>query len=269
MRGELLKITKKQRIRYESHFLNSVHCQLTVAPMSAELILEKELEILNGLSFMKISKTAHLNEGSWKFRAPSQPNQPPLLEGGQHRVSGLKFIAESPRLELEISGSTILYSEYQYSGFEDFSDNLLQIITCVASALNIQKLACIGLRKINTMHVGPIDSMQDAVSAFNPALFGTAKCGIAETQSIKIYESSLTLQKNNYACLIKHRLRNLEEGKRFEIILDFDLLDQNDTDINSGLAEKLNNLNDTSFDLFSWAVGDELTKIMKPISQGE
>jgi uncharacterized protein (TIGR04255 family) len=269
MRGELLKIEQKQRVKFQTHFLNSVHCQLTISPISAEQILERKVDLISALGFMNFTDPTELGEGSWKFQPPAKPGLPPVLEGESHAVTGLKFTSSSPKIELGISTKSIIYSEFEYSGFDKFSANLFRISNCVSDMLDIQKVSCIGLRKINSMHVGPVNSIHDAVSAFNPSLFGTAKSGIAETQSIKAYEGSLALKKNNYACLIKNRIRNLEEANRFEVVLDFDLLDQNETSMNEDLSAKLDNLNATSFDLFSWAVGDQLTEIMKPLSASE
>jgi len=191
------------------------------------------------------------------------------LHNENHQAIGLKFIVGSPRAELAVSGTSIIYSEYEYSGFDNFSENLLKIAESAKSVLDVQRVSCVGLRKINSMHVGPVSSIQDAVSAFNPALFGMVKSGVAETQTVKVFEGSLALQKDSYACLIKHRLRNLEEDNRFEVNLDFDLLDQNERVIDNNFSELLEHLNDTSFDVFSWAVGKELTGIMNSVSSSE
>jgi len=266
MRGELLKVPQKDRVKFGTHFLNSVHCQLTIPPLAADNIVNNGKVIKECLDFLNLDDPTQMREGSWRFEAPSTPDKAPQLHSETQEVTGLRFLSKSPRVDVAISKTSILYSEYEYSGFDNFSDNLLKMVRCVAPILNIEKASCIGLRKINSILVGPVTSLDDALSAFNSELFGTAKSGIADTQAIKAFEGSLAMSKNGYACLLRHSLRNLEKEDRFEVQLDFDLVDQNERELDSDFSHVLENLNNTSFDLFSWSVSDVLTRIMDPIA---
>jgi len=264
MRGDLLKIPEKERSVFNNHFLSSVHCQLTMPSIEIAKILENKSTIFEELNFLNFSDIAEMHRGSFKIEGG--PGNQPHLQSGKQQVVGLRFLAGAPKSELTVSNTSLLYSEFQYTGFENFSNNIEQIYELLAPMLDIDTITCVGFRKINSILVGPVNSIQDAISVFNPSLFGMARSGIAETQSIKAFDGSLVLQKNDYACMIKHSLRNLDENARFEVNLDFDLLDQKRRN-NLELRPVLQNLNDTSFDLFSWAAGEKLIKIMSASPQ--
>lgn len=260
MRGELLKIPKLDRFTFDTHFLNSVHSQLTYTRIDPAKILEAQENLAARLNGIFDGEPHQIFRGSFSLsigptNTPAELNQPSKPEG-------LKFVGSNPRVELEIHADSLVYSEYEYSGFDDFQNRFKNVATVVKELLGVDIVKSASLRKINSIQIGSVNSLPEALSVFDQSMFGVIRSGIAETSSVQMYEGTLHLKKNDKACLFRYRIRQLDSSDKFEVILDFDLIDNAERTIAAVFSESMSELNDTSFDFFMWAVNKELTDIM-------
>lgn len=260
MRGELLKIPKLDRFTFETHFLHSVHSQLRFERIEPKKIQDAKENLASALGELfdgepndifhsSVALSIHNNNAQAQINQPSDPE-------------GLKFVGTHPRVELEIRSDSLVYSEYEYTGFDDFQNRLELVASVVQKFLGVENIRSISLRKINSILIGGVSSLPEAFSVFNSDIFSVIGSGISKTSAMKRFEGSLYLDENGKACVFRYRATQLDAPDKFEAVLDFDLIDNVERGLESVFSEPMDELNKTSFDMFMWAVNKELTEVM-------
>lgn len=71
------------------------------------------------------------------------------------------------------------------------------------------------------------------------------------------------LEKKGKLCLLRNSIKTLDQANSYEATFDFDLVEQGKHSVEQVFNDVLPTLNELHFDLFMWAVTDELLQIMR------
>ena len=224
-----------------------------------EKILEKQSDLNEALAPLELDVVTKILDGSVKINSVDNNHS---VETSSKAV-GLSFAQSSSNSSVNITANSILLSEYRYTGFDEFLKKLQLVYDTSSKILGEREVSRVGFRKINSILAGPVDSLAQACTMFNPSLFSVVRNGLAATSSVKLFEDTLMLERGKYSCLLKHRLRALPETGKFEFNLDFDLLRNTDLEPSSIFSEILPEMNEQHFDLFMWSVTDDMRKLME------
>lgn len=259
MNNKLLNLSHSPRKTFGKHFLHSVHCVVELAELDARHLLDVEDKLARNLQYLNYSRKTPLVDNSVTVS----------LEGSRSSIEhsaknvGLSFSGDNPKFELQITPSGILYSDYAYTGFENFKSTLNGIVDKVVSVTEKTKVNRVGLRKINSFLTNSVSDLSQLTSVFNPALFGVLRSGIADVDSAKFFEDSFVIERNGKTCRLVHGMRRLSEGDKFEMKLDFDIINSNAPNIQEIFDTELDALNDLHFDIFMWSVTSDLIQLME------
>lgn len=260
MTDRLFNLQPHSRRRFARHFLNSVHCELGAPGLQLEQILENEQSISAGLAELGYRGTERVYEGQFRFSARS-PGEPPELSKEDARPHGLQYRSEHPRRLVRIVPGSIIFSDFAYEGFESFHNHqsdVLNSLEPIFGAITVNKT---GLRKINSLIIDPVDSYIDACAIFNLDVFGLLRGGIAQANTVKATEETLVLERDEQLSVIRLQFRRADTPKRYEAILDFDIVDRNETSTKAAL-EILPQINQRHFDLFMWSISDQMITML-------
>jgi len=263
MRNVLVNVDHNQRKSFKRHFLNSVHCELGLSGIDAGLIFANELLLKDSFKKLGFLESSKIVRGQYLLEA--SPDQEAKLNMQQSTEAiGLRFVSQKPSREVHITPYSIAVSDNTYVGFDSFLDRLNSYLNIFTQ--NIQNNFLIiktGFRKINSIIVEPASSYSEVCEIFNPVLFGVIRSGLACADALKISEETLVLEKQSKVCILKNVLRALNRPSSYEAILDFDLVDNNIYTATQVFEQVLPELNQLHFDLFLWAITDELLKAME------
>lgn len=261
MTDRLFNLQTHSRRRFARHFLNSVHCELGAPTLQLEHILENEQSITESLASLGYRETAErVYQGQFSFSARA-PGEPPQLSKEDARPNGLQYRSDHPRRLVRILPGSILFSDFAYEGFEAFNKHQADVLRSVEPIFGALAVNKTGLRKINSLIIDPVDSYIDACAIFNPDVFGLLRGGIANVDTVKATEETLVLERDEQLSVIRLQFRRADSPKRYEAILDFDIVDRSETSIESAL-ELLPDINQKHFDLFMWAISDQMITML-------
>jgi uncharacterized protein (TIGR04255 family) len=261
MRDNLVNVDHFQRRAFKKHFLNSVHCELGLSGIVASSILAKEASFNEAFKKLGFTEGGKVVSGHYVLASPEA--QDATLQHNAEAV-GLRFVSQKPRREINITSHNIAVSDNSYDGYEAFSERLQCYVSIVTELLgsgwSINKT---GLRKINSIIIEQVQSYSEACAIFNPVLFGSLRSGLAHSGSLKISEEVLILEEQGKLCVLRNGLKALDHPNAYEAILDFDLVDQSKYTTEQVFTDVLPILNELHFDLFMWAITDEMLQSME------
>lgn len=260
--SELLNIASKQRRTFKRHFLASVHCEIACRVASQENIAAQRKvleEIMREHGFVESREVIQSN-----FHLEARVDSEAKLSQ-EARPIGLLFISRTPRREFQIESEKLIISDFSYDGFEQFSARFNSYIYSVNKVLDFNNAAMVskvGLRKINTVRIEPVSSLPEALSAFNPALFSTARSGLLKMEALRASEEVVVMERGDQLCLLRTSLETKSENA-LTASLDFDCVSKSSVSIEQSFERTLPDLNHAIFNLFMWAVTAELINVME------
>lgn len=261
MRDNLVNVEHFQRQTYKKHFLNSVHCELGLSGMVASSILVAEPSFNDAFKKLGFIEGGKIFRGQYVLTTPQDKEQ--TLQHNAEAI-GLRFVSQKPWREINITSQHIVVSDHAYDGYEPFSERMHHYVSIVIELLgtewNVNK---IGLRKISSIIIENAQSYSEAYAIFNPVLFGSLRTGLAHDGALKIAEEALVLEKEGKLCLLRNSIKALDQANSYEATFDFDLVEQDKHSVEQVFNDVLPTLNELHFDLFMWAVTDELLQIMR------
>jgi len=260
----LLNLPNKERYTFNRHFLSSVHSEIRFKPIDIKRILDKADSLESEFKKLGFSESKKGFAGAFKLDTEQDK---PHLTPAETVPLGVLFNSQSPRQELKIERDKIVYSDFNYSNFEEFQlrfrtlfDKVREIVS-LDSNIAVNK---VGLKKINSVRIQPFVSFQDSLSVFNSALFGIARSDLLKFEYFTVSEETTLLQDaEDELFLLKTRLAKLQEDAA-EATLDFDFVKLGtDIQVEEVFNDILPSLNQCHFDLFMWSVTDTMIDIME------
>lgn len=260
MKEKLLNITAQPRRKFSKHFLIVVHAEIGFSGTCVEKILEHEQPLR---SFFQ-SKGF---ESSRKFiqKNLSLANTLDNTTTISHNDTpiGLSFFSQKPKREMQVLDTKIVFSDFQYEGFEKFSALFQELCEGISKFVPRHDVIKLGLRKIDSVVIDPVNSYQDACAIFNDALFANVRSGLIKEGDLKAHEETTVVERGSHLCVIRALMKKLSSPSTYEAYLDFDFIDTTRTNIDSIFTTELQELNNSHFDLFMWAASDELLSLME------
>lgn len=258
-----LNLSHHPRRTFRRHFLSSVHCEFRfTSELDVERLLGKQEELQAALGRLGFPEVRQVFEGQFTFDARSD-RMPKLSQ--QASPIGLLFVSQSPNRSVQLGHDRLIVSDHAYDGFESFLVRIRTYWEIVSQLMNMSQSVVVqkvGLRKVNSIAVEPVSSLQSALSVFNPALFGVARSGLFKTETFKGTEEVSALETKDGLCVLRSKLQRRSDTS-LEANLDFDFVSLEATDFQKSFSEILPNLNDAHFDVFMWAITDELVSLMQ------
>ena len=234
------------------------------ATAEVEKITGKKEEIMSAFKLLGFSENKDLIHGEFKLDAAAE--QGPKLTQKTIPV-GIAFSNQSPKCELKIEKDKIVYSDFNYSSFEEYQSRFRAIFEKVSEILSFGEdclVNKVGFKKLNSVAIQPITSFQDSLSIFNPALFGMARSGLLKIDKFKISEETIVLEEtNDKLFILRTRLTKTQEDA-VDAVIDSDFVKLGkDISVDEVFDEILPSLNQCHFDLFMWSVTDDMRNLME------
>lgn len=262
--AELLKLTNQRRRTFRRHFLVGVYTEIGFSALALDSILQKRETLEKALSDCGFVETRQVIQSELKF----ETKESQLAKLSQEATPlGLLFISQTPHRQFQVQSDRLIYSDFAYEGFDNFLAQLKSLWTVVAPKIGLTEQHAVnkvGVRKINSIIMEPVSSLQDALSVFNPALFNVPRSGVITREAFKATEEVTILDRDNNLCVLRARLQKRDDNS-LEANLDFDLVNLTANNFTKSFEEVLPTLNQTHFDLFMWAVTSELINLMEKV----
>ena len=260
----LLNLPNKERHTFKRHFLSSVHSEIRFKPIDVKRILDK-VDLLES-EFKKLGFSESKKGYVGALELDTEQDKP-LLTQKETTPIGVLLNSQTPRQELKIEKDKIVYSDFNYSSFEEFQlrfralfDKMSEIVS-LDDSIPVNK---VGLKKINSVLIQPFISFQDNLSVFNPALFGTARSGLLKFEHFGVSEETTVLQKTDDKLFLLKTILTKTQSDAADVTLDFDFVKLGkDMNIDDVFNDILPSLNQCHFDLFMWSVTDTMRDIME------
>jgi len=205
-----------------------------------------------------------LVEGQITFQGANPESDSPASVEQQTHPVGLLFASQNPRREVKLLADRITVSDFSYDGFDAFSSRLAAWCAQIEEVLGSRDVNKVGLRKINSVLAQSVHSTSDLCAIFNPSLFASIRSGLVKFDALELNEEVIVLQKDETLSVLRNRVKKLEgEATTFEANLDFDVVDKFKHSMDDVFETVLPALNTVHFDLFMWAVTDEMISLME------
>jgi len=265
METSLFNLTSHKRKSFNKHFLNSVHCEIAFKEaFSVEKLIEKKEELEALLKPHGLALIHELVEGQITFQGVNPESDSPASVEQQTHPVGLLFASQSPRREMKLLVDRVTVSDFSYDGFDAFSARLFDWCKQIENLLGSRDVNKVGMRKINSVLAQSVCSTSDLCAIFNPSLFASIRSGLVKLDALELNEEVIVLQKGDTLSVLRNRVKKLDgEATTFEANLDFDVVDKAEYSMNDVFETALPALNTVHFDLFMWAVSDEMISLME------
>lgn len=257
-----LNLTHRDRTSYPKHFLSSVHTEFRISGWTLERVRANEAILRDKLSKVGLTSMRPVVSGSFNMERPASSSEP-VKVSHQANVVGLNFFSDAPKREFQIWGDRIVLADYKYESFESYTEGLQTFAQVAIEVLGECQITKVGLRKINSIVISPVLSYEDAFTIFNPALFALTRSGLVPPDCVKGSEDFLAIERDEYTCFLRSNLIKRSEAQSYQASLDFDLISSAVTPFQAAIRERLPYLNLVHFDLFMWAVTEDLIKLME------
>ncbi len=261
MMKELINVASHTRKKFKNHFLSSVHSEIRLKDVSVSQILEKKAELIEAMTEQGFSDSQDLVEGRFTFEANLEPTL-----SHEALPSGLMFISSSAQKELRLESDKIVYSDLSYAGYseylEAFSSTVNSILTIIAGGNNTS-VTKITLKKVNSVNIAPVTSFREALRIFNQALFSIPRSGLLKLSLFQVHEEVSVLHKTDEKLAVLKSKLQKSDSDTLQATLDIDFVRLIPPTPVGEAIKYLDQLNQDHFDLFMWAVTDELRQIME------
>jgi len=260
----LINLSHSERKTFARHFLSSVHSEIRYKAIEIGQILDKKDELISEFKLLGFSESKNIVEGAFHLEMPE--NEASKLSQKTTPL-GMVFSSQSPKYELRVEKDKIVYSDFNYSSFEEYKSKFNMLFNKVVEILSIEGdlvTSKIGFRKVNSIAIQPFTSFQDGLSIFAPSLFSIARSGLLKFDKFKVNEETVVLEETNDKLFILRTRLLKTQADTIEATLDSDFVKLG-TDMNSEeiFNDVLPALNQCHFDLFMWSVTDDMRKLME------
>jgi len=242
------------------HFLSSVDCEIAFAGGTMATLVASIEPIKTYMESIGFTECKEILESSVSFETSPDGKAPRKIEQVS-KATGHFFRNPDSELACSILADKITLGTRNYTGFEDFSSALDNIVTCLTTHLENRDVVKVGLKKVNSIVMEKVTRYDAACSIFNPAIFALLRSGLP-TSSVKIAQEVLVLETESSASLLRNTLRALDDKNSYEASLDFDVVSRKTSTSKVALETTLKELNQVHFDLFKWAVTKEMIALM-------
>lgn len=258
----LLNLKHYSREIFPKHFLVGVHCEIEFVGDEYPVLSGKEVQL--GSDFKEIGFEVKRHKISTQFTIKNEQTQKIEEISQESSPVGFVFLSQDPQRTVEITGTKLIFSDLGYHGFDNFLQNLKSYLEIIKKYLKDRPIAKIGFRKINNIKISQTSSEIDACRIFNSSIFGVLRSGIGTVGSLKVSHETLVFEREEKRCILNFSLESFGSGI-LGATLDFDLIDQRKIEIGEKdkLTTFLTELNDTHFDIFRWAITEDLLRILK------
>ncbi len=260
MRELFTDLKKHTHKTFKKHFLKSVHCELGISGISTESILSNETKLKEKLAPLGFKDNKKIHLASFVFN--QQESDAKVTN--QSTPLGLIFHSINPKRELQILNDKIVISDHAYQGFNSFSSTFKEVASIALEVLKIPtEINKVGFRKINSIFVEDTQSYSEAVAVFNPAIFSIPESGLIASDSLKGLENVIVSEKEKKTFILRGILAKQQKPDTYQGTLDFDLVNRNLIKFDEVFSSLLPEMNQLHFDLFMWAVTEDLIKVME------
>lgn len=257
----LPNVTRK---RFKKHFLASVHSAIRFNEIEIQTIFDKKDELVSFAAELGFTDAKDLLHGSVTLQ--QEADKPPVVS---QQSSPIGFLFTNPTLksEIRIEQDKVVYAEFGYLGFEEFKKSFQLYFSEILGILGLDcnlQFNKVGLRKINSVMIQPVSSMQNALSIFNASLFSVPRSGLLNFDAFKAHEEVTVLdQMEDELSVLRVKLIK-SQSDTLEASIDFDFVSvQSDLTLERVFDEVLPALNQDHFDAFMWSVTEELITVME------
>ncbi len=247
---KLLNTSNNTRKKFAKHFLVAVHSEISFVGTSIQSVMVAE-ESLKNFFLSKGFETSRTMVEQ-ELSMTSTPNEPPTVLHKDNPI-GLVFSSEKPRREIQVLDTRIVFSDFNYTGFEQFSALFKEICSGILTFMPQADVKKVGLRKIDSIIINPVNSYQDACVIFNPALFASLRSGLIKEGTLNAHAEISVIEKGSNLCVMRAQMKKQSSPLSYEACLDFDFVDMTPTTIDQVFTKTLPELNDNHFELFMWA----------------
>ena len=192
----------------------------------------------------------------------------PLSVEQQSLPTGFLFSNQNSKGEVQrdvkLLLDRIIVSDFSYTGFDSFMERMNDWGKSMEKILGSRCVNKVGLRKISSIFIKSVYSTKELCTMFHPSLFASIRSGLIHFDALVLNEEVLVLQKDESLSVLRNRIKKQDhELNSFEANLDFDILIHKEHKLEETLNEILPQMNADHFDLFMWAVTDEMIHLME------
>ncbi len=260
-----INLPQADRKKFKKHFLASVHSAIRFNRVDISLISSKGDELKSVFEQLGFTDSKDVIEGAFTLQ---QEEQKQAVVSQHLSPIGFIYTNSTQKSEIRLEQDKVIYSEFNYSGFEEFNSSFQSYIETIFKTLSLSddhelEISKVGLRKINSVLIQPANSIQNALGIFNPSLFSIPRSGLLNIDSFNAHEEVTIIDKEEELSVIKAKLTK-PQTDALEATLDFDFVRATQNiSLNEIFKELLPTLNQKHFDAFMWSATEELIKRME------
>jgi len=248
------------REHFAQHFLSRVACELAFVSGTMDELTSNIEPIKEHMKSIDFNESKELIESSVSFETRPDATKPAKIEQ-KTTATGYSFKNSKMGITCNITIDKILLDTQTYKGFEDFHSRFKSIAEFVNNTLGNREVTKVSLQKVNSIVMGDVTLYEEACSVFNKAIFAVLRSGLP-SPNVKVAQEVLVMEDGNSASMLRNTFKALEAPNSYEATLDFDVVNREASTLEQTLNTNLIQLNQTHFDLFKWAVTDEMISIM-------
>ena len=261
-----INLPETERKTFKKHFLASVHSAIRFGRIDLSSILSKKDELASGFKQLGFTDSKDVVKGEFTVQ---HEDQKPALVSQQTSSAGYLYTNPTLKSEIRLEQDRVVYSEFNYSSFEEFNKSFQSYIETIFEILSVDndyELVAnkVGLRKINSVLIQPVNSIQNALGIFNASLFSVPRSGLLNFESFKVHEEATILDKTEEELSVLKAKLTKPQIDALEATIDFDFVRTTQSiSLDKVFSETLPVLNQEHFDAFMWSITDELITVME------
>lgn len=196
------------------------------------------------------------------------PKNTPVLESTKSATGGFEFRTQDNNKILAITKDALTYTIFgtAYTNFEYTAAEIQDELIPLLLELKILSFNRIAIRKINILEIdasSPIPSPQILSMIFNEPLIENFLF-LPNANFIDSGVSNVTLSKDIYRLNLKYGILPQRDNKTLrQVVLDIDLFSLPNELQTNKVIEEFQTINDEIFNIFVWAIKDEIRSILK------
>lgn len=260
VKNKILNTPTAVRKTFSKHFLSAVYSEIGFAGTGANTILTNEQSLKAFFQSQGFDISKRITQREVLMKNPEE-NKPAKIDQKETPL-GLMFSSSKSRVDVQILDNKIVISDFNYEGFDSFNARFKVLCEGISQFVPRAEVRKVGLRKVDSIVIEPVKSYQDACSIFNPSIFAIIRSGLVQESTLKANEEILVVEKQGVMCIFRARINQVSEVA-YESSLDFDFVDMEALSLDQVFESKLPELNNRHYEMFMWAVSDELIKLME------
>lgn len=258
-------IKREPNFKFSRNLLTTAIFQIKYDPI-ANISKHKDALVKALIDFYPSNK--EIKEFGFEIQiGENTPMLPSLSKGG---TQGYEFKSSNGQVIFAVTADSITCT-VMGGVYTNFSETFLQLhrhILSITTLLNISKLNRLATRKINaiTFSKSPETTSYDVMrSYFNAVLLDNISY-MPSPENVTSFFSNFTMQKDNYNLILQYGLipsSPQAPPNTQQAILDIDLFLHNKSIGVDEINKEMSVINEEMFNIFAWAISDELKKTLK------